>query len=741
MSLNKNEEKKSLDEQINFNTFDMQSSAFFNHQLSSKSSEYNVPKDPHEFNYDFLHKNQPQLSKISLETSPNKSRNSVDLTGGDALILKNKNNSSIINNDFYSKYHSNSAIVHNCGNFILKTDIKSSTNLANIGPQLSSNRKQTDNLLLKYYGANASFFRNNSGITKTYSLGEKYLNNLVDISSQSDEESADKQDDNQGDGIFFVTDGNRKPPVFNLNYINNNNTPTNGPSKPSFLNQNIINEEEANTEENANNSNSIFQKNISDNEFAENDKLNNLVDNLGDIKLGDDLQLQLQSSTQPKTSSTSNNNENFFENAKTLIQDQSGCRLLQKKIDENPEITDSLFDKLFYDIINMCTDSFGNYLIQKMLDTISFQKLEDFTKLISSKFSYIAISNFGTRVIQRLLEVFSKKGIESLKESFDMLNNLIIENIVQLSSDSNSSHIIIKYVNVIKYPHNIPLFDSVCKNFIPLCKDKHGCCVIQKCIEAGNKDQKEKLFSLSNEHCRELISDQFGNYVIQYVVELNNETINKFVVNVILNDLTALCKEKYASNVIEKFLYNKSSYSKTVIDTIIKNENVLHELILDQYGNYIIQRILMIIVGDARYKVIQSIVSWYEEIKGLPFGARLIAKLSERYSEFNAMVSNKFLYGMKYGPNNNNIGNVNFIQMNNYMFPGQDGMGMYMKMMRGSGGKKGNSHGGMNNFRPMGNNFQMANPYQYPPQFQPYGNFFVNKNMNGFNGQQFISGN
>ena len=154
-----------------------------------------------------------------------------------------------------------------------------------------------------------------------------------------------------------------------------------------------------------------------------------------------------------------------------------------------------------------------------------------------------------------------------MKKAFDSINSLIIANIIQLSSDSNSSHIIIKYVNVIKYPYNIPLFDSVCVNFLPLCKDKHGCCVIQKCIEAGNESQKEKLFSLSNSHCEELISDQFGNYVIQYVVLLNTDIINKYVVNVIMNNLLILCKEKYASNVIEKFLYNKSSYSKIVIDT------------------------------------------------------------------------------------------------------------------------------------------------------------------------------
>ena len=281
---------------------------------------------------------------------------------------------------------------------------------------------------------------------------------------------------------------------------------------------------------------------------------------------------------------------------------------------------------------------------------------------------------------------------------------------------------------MIKYPYNIPLFDSVCVNFLPLCKDKHGCCVIQKCIEAGNESQKEKLFSLSNSHCEELISDQFGNYVIQYVVLLNIDIINKYVVNVIMNNLLILCKEKYASNVIEKFLYNKSSYSKIVIDTIVKDESLLHELILDQYGNYIIQRILMIIFGDARMKVITMIVKWYDEIKMLSFGPRLIAKLSERYGEFNMLVGNR-LSSNPYG-GNSNIGNVNFIQLNNYMFPpSTETMGMYMKMMNPQQmyhHKMVSKH--MNNT--MNNHFcypQFGNIYQQPQQFN---NFYMKGNNN-----------
>ena len=94
------------------------------------------------------------------------------------------------------------------------------------------------------------------------------------------------------------------------------------------------------------------------------------------------------------------------------------------------------------------------------------------------------------------------------------MNKYITEYIVAFSSNNISSQIIIKYLNEIKYPPNEPLYTEVYNNCIPLCKNKHDYCVIQKCIKLGNIDQKNKLLELSNLNCDDLISNHFGNYVI-----------------------------------------------------------------------------------------------------------------------------------------------------------------------------------------------------------------------------------
>ena len=374
-----------------------------------------------------------------------------------------------------------------------------------------------------------------------------------------------------------------------------------------------------------------------------------------------------------------NSTDDFLKNASNYIKDQTGCRFIQKKIDENPMISNNLFEILYQDLCKMSRDLFGNYVVQKILENINSKYLIQFIELISNDFINLSISTYGTRVIQKLLEIVTLKkntNINTDKEiheqCFKLLNNYITDNIVELSSNNNSSHIIIKYVNEIKYPKNVQLFNEIYKNFIPLCKDKHGCCVIQKCIEFGSQEQKKKLLELNNLHCENLINDQFGNYVLQFVVSLNLKIVNQKVYQVLKNNLCNLCKEKYASNVIEKFLVNKSEESFEIIDSLLKDEKLLHELIIDQFGNYIIQRILVLIDGEKRSLLIHYIVNWYPEIKALSFGPRLISKLHERYQEFTILVTQNYgwdttqetvsylhLNGSKLNNNNNNNYNKN----------------------------------------------------------------------------------
>ena len=661
---------KETDNELLFNVFNIQSSEFFNkHHLSSKSNDYEKytkSKKDYEINYDsFLNISQNNLKDIKNECEKRRNHSFDFSREKTNLIVEEK--IGINDPSFYLKNQNkaNSTIMPQTkNNYILQNELKLINNRNGYKLNYNSKNNKNNNIFISHEN-------NQINLNNGDNIREKYILDIIDDENDDyfkleNNNFNEEKDFDDGNNVFFYNENNKSEDdneeeneyIFNKNdfTLNNLNKDFN------LTNKNILNQKK----NSSNNVNYYYNNNL--NIFENN---NNLINNNIETNITNNI-----NSLNPNLEEEKINFE-IISHAPSFIRDQTGCRLIQKKIDENPIISNDIFNSLYYELMSMTTDLFGNYVVQKLLDNISIDNLEKFTDLISIKFNYIATSNYGTRVIQKLLEILSKenKNKES-KEIYDnlfnSLNKMIIKNIVQLSSDSNSSHIIIKYVNVIKYPKNCEMFDSVFNNFIPLCKDKHGCCVIQKCIEAGINEQKEKLFSLSNKYCSQLISDQFGNYVIQYVVGLNNENINKNIVKVIMNDLIKLCKEKYASNVIEKFLFFKSLESKEVIKSIINEEKNLHELIIDQYGNYIIQRILSIVSPEIRLNLMSFIASWYDEIKNLSFGNRLITKLNERYTEFTSLIQN--IYGINKNninvnnkfKNNNSIGNKNLIQMNHY---------------------------------------------------------------------------
>jgi len=57
----------------------------------------------------------------------------------------------------------------------------------------------------------------------------------------------------------------------------------------------------------------------------------------------------------------------------SLCKDQHGCRFLQRKLEENnPRITEIIFNEVYPHIVELMTDPFGNYLCQKVIFSSSF---------------------------------------------------------------------------------------------------------------------------------------------------------------------------------------------------------------------------------------------------------------------------------------------------------------------------------------------------------------------------------
>jgi hypothetical protein len=256
--------------------------------------------------------------------------------------------------------------------------------------------------------------------------------------------------------------------------------------------------------------------------------------------------------------------------------------------------------------------------------------------LVKGHLTAISLDPHGTRAIQKLIEVVVKfpKHVSAVVES-------IQGNEILLIKDTNGNHVIQRCLNFLGYPNNDFIYNVVCLNVFDLATHRHGCCVLQRCIDAANLIQKEKLVDKIIECAVELVQDAFGNYVVQYVIDLNEAKANARLALIFVKSMKMLATQKFSSNVIEKCLQqNSPEIQKIMIHEISQPGNIIR-MISDQYANYVVQRALALAEPAMLAKMLKEIKSRADELKKTQFGKRIIAKLVKKYPEISEKGSKK----------------------------------------------------------------------------------------------------
>ena len=432
---------------------------------------------------------------------------------------------------------------------------------------------------------------------------------------------------NQNDFDLYNNIGNNVNYNLNTQLMNFNNIYVNNKNINNFNQKNIFDDQQID-KNNVINTQNFFQ--IAINKSNENEKifLNNFMNKIENFQNKKNNQkLKSQISIQDL------NIINLIINDIPSQKKENNYHYLQMKILHNPIYANEiLYPYLYPYMITLLNDQFGNYIYQSFIEILNTKNLYNFLYVLKNNFKEISCSKNGTRVIQKLIEKSTniKQGNNIIQKSLiEMLKGKIFE----LSNDENANHIIQKFIINIQYPYNNFIYEELYENFIYIAITKYGCCVIQKCLINGNKEQKEKIVCLILQNTFSLITNQFGNYVYQCIILLKDEKINYKIFEIIYNKIIPLCKEKYSSNVIEKILdINNPILVNQLIKHITKNDNKIIELLTNKYGNYIIQKILNISnEKNLIYRILNIIAKNIIIINNVPFGKQLINKLIDKY--------------------------------------------------------------------------------------------------------------
>ena len=477
---------------------------------------------------------------------------------------------------------------------------------------------------------------------------------------------------------------NHSQNIRNMNLFNNSNIFNNNNNffgNDFFENQNdiFINEDFMNSI-NSNNNNRIINQNcyqINIEKLNIHNQINNINQNYN-IRTSNDnntsnISIQSNESYISKGSLNSNKmnqgmNLNYIlNNIEKLTENQSGCRLLQNKLQQNPSSANSIYNliKMKLSLKKLSIDSFGNYLIQKLLELISDDLvIEFFNNVVCPSFMEIALNPHGSRVIQKLISrIYMNQVI------MNIFNQLLQSSMLEIFLNQCSTYIIITYITYIKYPNNQIIYSFIVQNIYYIATHKHSCCTLQKCLEEGNNIQRQEILMSLAYISNQLFADQFGNYAIQYALSLKNEMANKIITNQYLNNFRQNISDKISSNVYEKVLEFCDFQTKQNIIKSLCNFETVKSLLYDSYGNYVLQKTILAANEPYRSMYLNFIAPLIDGLKNIPNGYIINHKILNQFPEIQSLGQNNNQNKMKNYNINSNSKNFN---LNNKNYQGKE---------------------------------------------------------------------
>jgi hypothetical protein len=204
---------------------------------------------------------------------------------------------------------------------------------------------------------------------------------------------------------------------------------------------------------------------------------------------------------------------------------------------------------------------------------------------------------------------------------------------VKLIQDLNGNHVIQKCLNKLS-PHDAQfIFDAVGQHCIDVGTHRHGCCVLQRCIDHASGDQKAWLIRQISNNAIHLVQDPFGNYVVQYILDLNEPVFTEPLVAMFQGQIGALSRQKFSSNVMEKCLRCAQDGSKQwMVEEMLQSPTELERLLRDSFANYVIQTALDYGTPAMKSRLIDAIRPILPQIRTTPYGRRIQQKIQSAES-------------------------------------------------------------------------------------------------------------
>ena len=283
----------------------------------------------------------------------------------------------------------------------------------------------------------------------------------------------------------------------------------------------------------------------------------------------------------------------------SIIKNHKGSKIFQKYIKPNntsDEIIHLLFLELSKNLEEFMTNPYSNYFFKKFFICLNSDDRIYLLKKIEKSIVKLSLDEIGTYPIQTIIEYLNNK-VEKM-----IIISALKDHIYELIYNQYGSYVIEKLVSCFD-ERDIPfLYTFISNNFIQLAFNSNSICVIKKLLSLNlNPYMHDLIKKLVISHSKEFILHPCGNFVIQSIVEFWDDYL--IIINLYINNLFTLSLEKYASNVIERFIERDERVLIKYIDEIVKSGKI-YEIMKSKFGNYVIQKAIKLSKNESRKKLV-----------------------------------------------------------------------------------------------------------------------------------------
>ena len=293
-----------------------------------------------------------------------------------------------------------------------------------------------------------------------------------------------------------------------------------------------------------------------------------------------------------------------------IIKNHKGSKIFQKYIKPNntsDEIIHLLFLELSKNLEDFMTNPYSNYFFKKFFICLNSDDRIYLLKKIEKSIVKLSIDEIGTYPIQTIIEFLNNK-IEKM-----IVINAIKDHIQELIFNQYGSYVVEKLISSLE-ENDIPfLYSFIAMNFIQLSFNNNAICVIKKLLSQKLSNYMHNLIkNYVIKNCKEFILHPCGNFVVQGIVEYWDDYLE--IVGLYKNNFFDLSLEKYASNVIERFIERDEKVLENYIEEIIESKKI-YEIMKSKFGNYVIQKAIKLAKNEYKKKLVFNAAMMINNLK------------------------------------------------------------------------------------------------------------------------------